>query len=93
MLATSRRGRIARVARERFTFHHGAQTAPIVIVAAHNRDPLVLARGRINAMRRELRIGISDAESQAAWRFIRPREDQWVAIVCATMTIGAVCAP
>src|SRR5580658_10297987 len=61
MLATSRRGRIARVARERFTSHHRAQTAPIVIVAAHNRDPLVIARGRVNAMRRELRIGISDA--------------------------------
>src|ERR1700685_2351631 len=46
MLAPPRRSFIARVARELFTSHRRAQIAPIVIVAARNRDPLVFARGR-----------------------------------------------
>src|SRR5271156_50985 len=53
MLESSRRRRVARVVRKVFIVHCGAQAAPIVIVAAYYRDPIVIAGGRINAVGRE----------------------------------------
>ena len=66
MLESSRSRRVARVAREVFIFHRGAQAAPIVIVAADDRDPLVIAGGWINAVGRESGVGISDSFLDAA---------------------------
>src|SRR5712692_3427536 len=70
MLAASRGSREPRVARQVFVFHCGAQLAPVVVIAAHDRKPLVfsmlLAGGRINAVGRETGVGISDPSIDAA---------------------------
>ena len=50
MLEPSSGERVARVAGKVFIFNCGAKAAPVVIAAADDRDPLVIASGWINAM-------------------------------------------
>src|SRR5712692_1483282 len=68
MLAASGGDCESRVASESFIFHCCAEVAPIVVVAAHDCDPvvvililLILACRLINAVRREHRVGVSDS--------------------------------
>src|SRR5208282_1478187 len=68
MLEPSSGKRIARVAGKVFIFNCGAKAAPVVIAAADDRDPLVIAGGWINAMGREDGVGISDPSVDAAVR-------------------------
>jgi len=66
MLETSSGGSVARVAREILIVHRDAQTPPVVIVAANDRDPIVVAGGWIDAVRRETRVKVSGAFVDAA---------------------------
>ena len=60
MVEPSSGGRVTRVAGKVFIFNCSAKAAPVVIAAADDRDPLVIAGGWINAMGREDGVGISD---------------------------------
>src|ERR1700735_1255185 len=66
MLESSGNRRISRVTREIFIVHRSDQAAPIVIVAADDCDPIVVAGGWINTVRREDGVKIPDASVDAA---------------------------